>query len=194
MRGEKLETSALGLTFRIKPKYVKQGLKLECTASIGSVYWQSFLETPKVSPKEQISIYGNLWGSSDANGKMFNVFFFKNIYVHIFKLLLPFFKLKKFKLFFVKVTHSLTLGNLPGIRLIHHRFISAGYERVHSRLFRPASDLERVQPRPFLPSRPFNRILSSPPDRYIPCCCNSTFYLLLHVEDRFYIIFFTTYS
>ena len=120
-----------------------------------------------------------------------STFFFKNIYVYIFKLLLPFFKLKKFKLCFVKVTHSLTLGNLPGIRLIHHRFISAGYERVHSRLFRPASDLERIQPRPFLPSRPFNRILSSPPDRYIPCCCNSTFYLLLHVEDRFYILFFT---
>ena len=79
VRGEKLETSALGLTFRIKPKYVKQGLKLECTASIGSVYWQSFLETPKVSPKEQISIYGNLWGSSDANGKMFNVIFQKYI-------------------------------------------------------------------------------------------------------------------
>ena len=183
VRGEKLETSALGLTFRIKPKYVKQGLKLECTASIGSVYWQSFLETPKVSPKEQISIYGNLWGSSDANGKMFNVFFFKNIYTYIFKLLLPFFKLKKFKLFFVKVTHSLTLGNLPGIRLIHHRFISAGYERVDARLFRPASDLERVQPRPFLPSRPFNRILSSPPDRYIPCCCNSTF-LLYYITRR----------
>lgn len=169
VRGEKLETSALGLTFRIKPKYVKQGLKLECTASIGSVYWQSFLETPKVSPKEQISIYGNLWGSSDANGKMFN--FFPKIQFFFFS------SWKKFKLYFVKVTHSLTLGNLPGIRLIHHRFISAGYERVHSRLFRPASDLERVQPRPFLPSRPFNRILSSPPDRYIPCCCNSTFLL-----------------
>ena len=88
VRGEKLETSALGLTFRIKPKYVKQGLKLECTASIGSVYWQSFLETPKVSPKEQISIYGNLWGSSDANGKMFSVFFQKYIScIYIFKLL-----------------------------------------------------------------------------------------------------------
>ena len=86
--------------------------------------------------------------------------------------------------FFVKITHSLTLGNLPGIRLIHHRFISAGYERVHSRLFRPASDLERVQPRPFIPSRPFNRILSSPPDRYIPCCCNSTFLLYTITRRR----------
>ena len=71
VRGEKLETSALGLTFRIKPKYVKQGLKLECTASIGSVYWQSFLETPKVSPREQPAISGNWWGgtSSHASSK-----------------------------------------------------------------------------------------------------------------------------
>ena len=68
--GEKLETSALGLMFRIKPKYVKLGLKLECTASIGSVYWQSFLETPKVSPKEQIAISGNWWTSSDANREL----------------------------------------------------------------------------------------------------------------------------
>ena len=37
------------------------GLKLECTASIGSVYWQSFQETPKVSQKEQPAISGN-WG------------------------------------------------------------------------------------------------------------------------------------
>ena len=69
VHGEKLETSALGLMFYVKPKYVKSGLKLECTASIGSVYWQSFLETPKVSPKEQIAISGNWWTTSDANGK-----------------------------------------------------------------------------------------------------------------------------
>ena len=75
--GEKLETSALGLMFRIKPKYVKLGLKLECTASIGSVYWQSFLETPKVSPKEQIAISGNWWTSSDANREL-KANFYKN--------------------------------------------------------------------------------------------------------------------
>ena len=58
---QRLETSALGLTFSVKPKYVMVGLKLECTASIGSVYWQSFQETPKVSQKEQPAISGN-WG------------------------------------------------------------------------------------------------------------------------------------
>ena len=68
---ERLETSALGLTFQVKPKYVNLGLKLECTASIGSVYWQSFQETPKVSPREQPAISGNWWGgtSSHASSK-----------------------------------------------------------------------------------------------------------------------------
>ena len=66
---ERLETSALGLTFQVKPKYVNLGLKLECTASIGSVYWQSFQETPKVSPREQPAISGNWWTSSHASSK-----------------------------------------------------------------------------------------------------------------------------
>jgi len=64
---ERLETSALGLTFQVKPKYVKHGLKLECTASIGSVYWQSFQDSPKVSPREQPAISGNWWTSSHAS-------------------------------------------------------------------------------------------------------------------------------
>ena len=62
----RLETSALGLTFAVKPKYVNLGLKLECTASIGSVYWQSFQETPKVSPREQPAVSGNWWTSSSS--------------------------------------------------------------------------------------------------------------------------------
>ena len=66
---ERLETSALGLTFQVKPKYVKHGLKLECTASIGSVYWQSFQDSPKVSPREQPAISGNWWTSSHASSK-----------------------------------------------------------------------------------------------------------------------------
>ena len=32
---QSLETSALGLTFRVRPIHVGVGLKLECTASIG---------------------------------------------------------------------------------------------------------------------------------------------------------------
>ena len=39
---QSLETSALGLTFRVRANHVGVGLRLECTASIGSVYWQSF--------------------------------------------------------------------------------------------------------------------------------------------------------
>lgn len=67
---QRLETSALGLTFAVKAKYVNLGLKLECTASIGSVYWQSFQETPKVSPREQPAVSGNWpWTSSPASSK-----------------------------------------------------------------------------------------------------------------------------
>lgn len=65
---QRLETSALGLTFAVKAKYIN-GLKLECTASIGSVYWQSFQETPKVSPREQPAVSGNWWTSSPASSK-----------------------------------------------------------------------------------------------------------------------------
>ena len=67
---QRLETSALGLTFSVKPKYVMVGLKLECTASIGSVYWQSFQETPKVSPKEQPAISDSWWNNSSAAGNL----------------------------------------------------------------------------------------------------------------------------
>ena len=76
---ERLETSALGLTFQVKPKYVKHGLKLECTASIGSVYWQSFQDSPKVSPREQPAISGNWWTSSHASSKRVVHKLFENI-------------------------------------------------------------------------------------------------------------------
>ena len=68
---QRLETSALGLTFTVKPKYVMVGIKLECTASIGSVYWQSFQETPKVSQKEQPAISGN-WGIFSSAAGIFS--------------------------------------------------------------------------------------------------------------------------
>ena len=81
---QRLETSALGLTFSVKPKYVMVGLKLECTASIGSVYWQSFQETPKVSQKEQPAISGN-WGIfSSAAGTFSNVLSIKSIFFVFF--------------------------------------------------------------------------------------------------------------
>lgn len=66
---QRRETSALGLNFIVKPKYVGVGLKLECTASIGSVYWQSFQEKIPVSPREQAAISGNWWTSSQATSK-----------------------------------------------------------------------------------------------------------------------------
>ena len=65
---QNLETSALGLTFRVRTNHVGVGLKLECTASIGSVYWQSFQEKIPVSPREQ-PVSGNWWtGSSSSVG------------------------------------------------------------------------------------------------------------------------------
>ena len=36
---QSLETSALGLTFRVRPIHVGVGLKLECTASIGCKFY-----------------------------------------------------------------------------------------------------------------------------------------------------------
>jgi hypothetical protein len=65
---QNLETSALGLSFRVRTNHVGVGLKLECTASIGSVYWQSFQEKIPVSPREQ-PVSGNWWtGSSSSVG------------------------------------------------------------------------------------------------------------------------------
>jgi len=51
--GGKLETSRLGLSFKVSPQHVSTGLKLECTASIGSVYWQSFQEKIPVAHRDR---------------------------------------------------------------------------------------------------------------------------------------------
>ena len=60
-----LVTSALGLTFKVTPQHVSTGLKLECTASIGSVYWQSFQEKIPVAPRETpAAMSGNWWKGS----------------------------------------------------------------------------------------------------------------------------------
>ena len=59
-----METSALGLSFRVRPSHVTSGLKLECTTSIGSVHWQSIQENIPVKQKEsqsQVSSKGNSW-------------------------------------------------------------------------------------------------------------------------------------
>jgi hypothetical protein len=66
--GGKLETSALGLTFKVTPEQVSSGLKLECTASIGSVYWQSFQEKIPVAARETpAAMAGNWWKGSSAS-------------------------------------------------------------------------------------------------------------------------------
>jgi len=62
---QRLETSALGLTFRVRSNHVIVGLKLECTVSIGSVYWQSFQEKIPVSPREQ-PVSGTWWTASTS--------------------------------------------------------------------------------------------------------------------------------
>lgn len=59
-----LETSSLGLSFRVRPGHVTSGLKLECTTSIGSVHWQSIQEKIPVKQKtsqSQVSSKGNSW-------------------------------------------------------------------------------------------------------------------------------------
>ena len=44
-----------------------KGLKLECTASIGSVYWQSFQEKIPVGPRETpAAMSGNWWTGGGA--------------------------------------------------------------------------------------------------------------------------------
>ena len=53
---QSLETSALGLTFRVRASHVGVGLRLECTASIGSVYWQSFQVIWTQSYKQNFSV------------------------------------------------------------------------------------------------------------------------------------------
>ncbi|XP_071747145.1 uncharacterized protein [Lepeophtheirus salmonis] len=61
-----LETSALGLTFKVGKQYLGIGLKLECTVAIGSVYWQSFNAEIPVELKEQSSVSNSWWISSSG--------------------------------------------------------------------------------------------------------------------------------
>ena len=47
-----------------------KGLKLECTASIGSVYWQSFQEKIPVGPRETpAAMSGNWWTGATGGGR-----------------------------------------------------------------------------------------------------------------------------
>ena len=47
-----------------------KGLKLECTASIGSVYWQSFQEKIPVGPRETpAAMAGNWWTGATSSGQ-----------------------------------------------------------------------------------------------------------------------------
>eukprot|EP00095_Tigriopus_kingsejongensis_P008395 maker-scaffold9_size846264-snap-gene-4.19 protein:Tk08395 transcript:maker-scaffold9_size846264-snap-gene-4.19-mRNA-1 annotation:"beat protein" len=64
-----LETSVLGLLFKVKQHHLG-GLKLECTSSIGSVYWQSFQEKIPIAPREQPATSGNWWRSANPASKI----------------------------------------------------------------------------------------------------------------------------
>ncbi|XP_059095713.1 uncharacterized protein LOC131890389 [Tigriopus californicus] len=64
-----LETSILGLIFKVKPHHLGE-LKLECRSSIGSVYWQSFQEKIPVAPREQPARSGNWWRSANASSRL----------------------------------------------------------------------------------------------------------------------------
>ena len=49
------------LDFRVQPEHVEQGIKLECTAAIGAVYWQSFQEKIPVIPRLEESTSSKSW-------------------------------------------------------------------------------------------------------------------------------------
>ena len=55
------------LYFRVRPEHVEQGIKLECTAAIGAVFWQSFQEKIPVIPRiEKSTSSSNWWRSSSG--------------------------------------------------------------------------------------------------------------------------------
>ncbi len=59
-----METAKLGLSFEVPPSFYPGGLKLECSASIGSVYWQSFQEKIPIAPREQPAVSNTWWGQA----------------------------------------------------------------------------------------------------------------------------------
>ena len=55
------------LYHRVRPEHVEQGIKLECTAAIGAVFWQSFQEKIPVIPRiEKSTSSSNWWRSSSG--------------------------------------------------------------------------------------------------------------------------------
>ena len=53
---------------RVTKQHLIKGLKLECTASIGSVYWQSFQEKIPVGPRETPAAMSGNWWTGATNG------------------------------------------------------------------------------------------------------------------------------
>ena len=55
------------MDFRVQSEHVEQGIKLECTAAIGAVFWQSFHEKIPVIPRiEKSTSSSNWWRSSSG--------------------------------------------------------------------------------------------------------------------------------
>ena len=60
------------LYFRVRPEHVEMGIKLECTAAIGAVYWQSFQEKIPVVPRlKESTTSSHWWISSGASSSSF---------------------------------------------------------------------------------------------------------------------------
>ena len=58
--------------FRVRPEHVEMGIKLECTAAIGAVYWQSFQEKIPVVPRlKESTTSSHWWISSGASSSSF---------------------------------------------------------------------------------------------------------------------------
>ena len=66
--GGTLETSALGLSFRVQPVHVTSGLKLECTTAIGKVHWQSIQEKIPVKLKTSAKVTSEDGGGGGGGG------------------------------------------------------------------------------------------------------------------------------
>ena len=61
------ENKCFASNFRVRPEHVDEGIKLECTASIGAVYWQSFQEKIPVVPRiEESTSSSNWWRTSSG--------------------------------------------------------------------------------------------------------------------------------
>ena len=100
--------------YRTRREHVEQGLKLECTASIGAVYWQSFQEKVLVVPKPEKSTSTKSWWGGSSGGSSSSFARLANVHLGIYrksKFVLPLISETKIKVFFC-ISGSFVFNNL----------------------------------------------------------------------------------